>query len=218
MTPWASICLSKMWPSNIITYTPRSSGRSLTGGNACITLSTRAGTVSHRDSKRSTTQSGPGQAVTRGSPTLRGWPGRLPAALPSTCSPPTPRPACAAAALQPPELGHPRCPGSFAARGLREEARGPSAPLPGLGGSHARPQTDGPRAAGQVPAPRRPGPAAPSPGPTERGPRPPHRGRRRRPRERRPPRPRWRRRWNWGAGLRGRAPSSSPISPTPSIS
>lgn len=70
--------------------------------------------------------------------------------------------------------------------------------------------TESPRRGGRAPQP----PAQAQ----QRGPRPPHRGRRRRPREQRPPQPRRRWRRNWGAGLRGREPSSSPIRPTPSIS
>lgn len=158
-------------------------------------------------------QPGAGQAVTRASRTLRGLPRRLPpprTAHYALSAQPLPR--LRSGPSQPPELRHPRRPGFCASWGVRQEARGPSALLPRPDGSHARLQADPPRAAGRVPrAPQPPAPAQQrrgrdlltAGGAGDRGSRG-HPGPRRRP--------------NWGAGLRGRAPSSSPISPTPSIS
>lgn len=183
-------------------------------------FSTRAVTVSHRDSNRSTIQSGPAGCRADS----HAW-------LPHPQRSARPPPSCAAlhrlSAQPPPRL----CSGPLAASG----ALSPS--MSGLVCSTGRPEGSPvslrPTARpGQVPRETGPGSLAESPRRGSRalqppaqaqqrgGPRPPHRRWRRRPREQRPPGPRRRRRRrrNWGAGLRGRAPSSSPISPTPSIS
>lgn len=179
-------------------------------GLAQLVTVTRTAQSHHRG------QPGAGQAVTRASRTLQGLPCRLPAtpppAPPTTRSRPSPCPACAAA---------PRSRRSSVTLDVRASAHhGASGRRPGVPPPCCPARTGPTRGYRRT----RPGRLAGSPRPAA----PPAPAQQRRGRDlltaggagdrgsRGHPGPR--RRPNWGARLRGRAPSSSPISPTPSIS
>lgn len=216
MTPWASICSMK-WASNI-SQTPWSRGENQTGNNRCRTRNTpglQQATAS--GTARSHDWGQPGAGVAPVSASLRGTPALQPH-IRAACKLPSASPGTRlnnSVSFHVQSRLQPRAPRRTS---LIELWRSPGSPRPASQPGQAPNKAAGARAQDCKPGPcaEEVGPTVPSPGPTWRGPRSPHRWRCCRPREQGSPRAQAE--TELGAGLRGRVPVSSPISPTPSIS